>query len=93
MKSRVIKRSIVLAGHKTSVSLEDPFWAALKEMAASRQMTLSTLVMSIDTERQYSNLSSCLRVYVLDFYRVRPVEHRDARSSPHDVVLQPAKSA
>jgi len=94
MNSPVIKRSIVIAGQKTSVSLEDAFWAALKEIAASRQMTLSTLVMSIDAERQYSNLSSCLRVFVLEFYRARAVEQRDAHSSAHEAVApHPAKSA
>ena len=52
-KPTVAKRSIVLAGHKTSVSLEDPFWSALKEIAARRHMTLSALVAAIDTERRH----------------------------------------
>jgi predicted DNA-binding ribbon-helix-helix protein len=69
MKSPVIKRSIVIAGHKTSVSLEDAFWNALKEIAAVRHMTLSELVASIDSGRQHRNLSSALRLFVLDFYR------------------------
>ena len=49
MKSPVIKRSIVIAGHKTSVSLEDAFWKGLKDIAVSRHMTLSDLVASIDS--------------------------------------------
>ena len=49
MKSPIVKRSIVLAGHKTSVSLEDAFWSGLKEIAGKRLMTLSTLVDTIDT--------------------------------------------
>ena len=61
MKSPVVKRSIVLAGHKTSVSLEDEFWKGLKEIAGKRLMTLSTLVDTIDAQRQQGNLSSALR--------------------------------
>jgi predicted DNA-binding ribbon-helix-helix protein len=69
MKSSVIKRSIVLAGHKTSVSLEDAFWRALKEIASGRQITLSDLVSAIDSERQHGNLSSAVRLFVLDVHR------------------------
>jgi len=79
MNSSVIKRSIMIAGHKTSVSLEEPFWKALKEIALNRQMTLSALVASIDGERVHGNLSSCLRLFVLDFYqpRGRKISHPD----------------
>ncbi|MGQ3674088.1 ribbon-helix-helix domain-containing protein [Xanthobacter sp. TB0139] len=69
MKSPVVKRSIVIAGHKTSVSLEDAFWEALKEIAASRRLTLSDLVASIDAARSQGNLSSAIRLFVLDHYR------------------------
>jgi predicted DNA-binding ribbon-helix-helix protein len=69
MKSPVVKRSIVLAGHKTSVSLEDAFWQGVKEIAAKRRTTLSDLVASIDSERKHGNLSSALRLFVLDHYR------------------------
>ena len=69
MKSQVVKRSIVIAGHKTSVSLEDEFWAALKAIAAERQETLSDIVASIDTGRKHGNLSSAIRLFVLSFYR------------------------
>ena len=69
MKSPVVKRSIVIAGHKTSVSLEDAFWKGLKEIASGRDATLSELVASIDADRQHGNLSSALRLFVLDFYR------------------------
>jgi len=69
MKSPIVKRSIVLAGHKTSVSLEDAFWSGLKEIAGKRLMTLSTLVDTIDAQRQQGNLSSALRLFVLEFYR------------------------
>jgi predicted DNA-binding ribbon-helix-helix protein len=69
MKSPVVKRSIVIAGHKTSVSLEDAFWTGLKEIAAGRDMTLSDLVASIDGGRGDGNLSSAIRLFVLDHYR------------------------
>jgi len=69
MKSLVVKRSIVVAGHKTSVSLEDAFWSGLKEIAARGVTTLSELVSEVDNQRQHTNLSSALRLFVLDFYR------------------------
>jgi predicted DNA-binding ribbon-helix-helix protein len=69
MKSPVVKRSIVIAGHKTSVSLEDDFWDALKEIAAGRKATLSEVVANIDASRSQGNLSSAIRLYVLDHYR------------------------
>jgi predicted DNA-binding ribbon-helix-helix protein len=69
MKSLVIKRSIVVGGHKTSVSLEDPFWSGLKQIAATRRIALSELVSQVDAQRQHTNLSSVLRLFVLDFYR------------------------
>lgn len=69
MKSPVVKRSIVVADHKTSVSLEDAFWKALKEIADDRDMTLSDLVSAIDTERHNGNLSSAIRIFVLNHFR------------------------
>ena len=72
MKSQIVKRSIVIAGHKTSVSLEDAFWKALKDIAAGRDMTLSELVGAIDAERRHGNLSSAVRLFVLDYYRRGP---------------------
>ena len=69
MNSVVVKRSIVIAGHKTSVSLEDEFWSGLKEIAAARKQTLSDLVASIDTGRAGGNLSSAIRLFVLGYYR------------------------
>ena len=79
MKSPVVKRSIVLAGHKTSVSLEDEFWRGLKEVASRRLITLSALVDIIDAQRQQGNLSSALRLFVLDCYRsqIPDVEGRE----------------
>jgi predicted DNA-binding ribbon-helix-helix protein len=69
MKSTVLKRSIVVAGRKTSVSLEDPFWNGLREIAGRRGVTLSELIAGIESERQHSNLSSALRLFVLGTYR------------------------
>ena len=69
MKSSVVKRSIVLAEHKTSVSLEDAFWEGLKDIAKTKRTTLSDLVTSIDTDREHGNLSSTLRLFVLNHYK------------------------
>ncbi len=69
MKSPVVKRSIVIAGHKTSVSLEDAFWTGLKEIASKRDLTLSDMVATIDQDRRHGNLSSAIRLFVLDYYR------------------------
>ena len=64
----ITKRSVVIAGHKTSVSLEDAFWHALKEVAAQRDMTLSELIGAVDADREHGNLSSAIRLFVLDVY-------------------------
>lgn len=69
MKSPVVKRSIVIGGHKTSVSLEDAFWQCLKQIAVARNTTLSELVAAIDADRHQGNLSSAIRLFVLDHYR------------------------
>jgi predicted DNA-binding ribbon-helix-helix protein len=69
MKSSVVKRSIVIDGHKTSVSLEDAFWDDLKEIAHTQQATLSALVAKIDQTRQHGNLSSAIRLFVLEYFR------------------------
>ena len=86
MKSSVVKRSIVVAGHKTSVSLEDAFWRGLKEIAGGRHITLSDLVATIDTERQQGNLSSAIRLFVLDFYRKQLSDLKVEHSGTHQVM-------
>jgi predicted DNA-binding ribbon-helix-helix protein len=68
-KSQVVKRSIVVARHKTSISLEEPFWKGLKDIASKRRQTLSELVGSIDAERKFGNLSSAVRLFVLNHYQ------------------------
>jgi len=70
MNSPIVKRSIVIGGHKTSVSLENAFWQGLKEIASGQHITLSDMVAGIDRSRQQSNLSSAIRLFVLDRLRM-----------------------
>ena len=69
MKSSIVKRSIVIVGHKTSVSLEDAFWIDLKKIAHAQDATLSDLVAKIDETREHNNLSSAIRLFVLEHFR------------------------
>ena len=64
--ARVLKRSIVIAGHRTSVSLEDAFWRALKDIAGESGYSLARLITQIDAVRGEANLSSAIRVFVLE---------------------------
>lgn len=80
LKSLVIKRSVFVNGHKTSVSIEEAFWSALKEIAVGRDMAISQLVTEIDVNRQQRNVSSAIRLFVLDHYRSQ---------QPHDIAQQP----
>jgi len=68
-KSLVIKRSINVAGRKTSVTVEDEFWEALREIAKSRGENLSELIYGINADRKFPNLSSAIRVFVVGYYR------------------------
>ncbi|MEH2510214.1 putative DNA-binding ribbon-helix-helix protein [Nitrobacteraceae bacterium AZCC 1564] len=81
MKSPVVKRSIVVAGHKTSVSLEEAFWNGMKEIASVKHLTLSELVGEIDGGRQQGNLSSAIRLFVLDYFRSRAMPPLPSTSS------------
>jgi predicted DNA-binding ribbon-helix-helix protein len=67
--SQVRKHSLVIAGHRTSVSLEAAFWDALREWAQERGMSVAALVAEVDAARGQANLSSALRVRLLDYYR------------------------
>jgi predicted DNA-binding ribbon-helix-helix protein len=69
MKSAVAKRSVVVSGHKTSISLEDAFWDQLRQIARTQRLTLSRLVAEIDQSRQHGNLSSAIRLFVLEYVR------------------------
>jgi len=81
MKSLVTKRSVVIAGHKTSVSLEDAFWDELKIFAEQQRMTLSSVVNDIDTKREGGNLSSAIRLFVLQRAQARAREISAQRQS------------
>jgi predicted DNA-binding ribbon-helix-helix protein len=72
MKFPIIKHTVVIAGRNTSISLEDEFWKSLREIAKERNETLRGLLNSINADRQLFNLSSAIRVFVLDYYRNRP---------------------
>jgi predicted DNA-binding ribbon-helix-helix protein len=78
MKSQIAKRSIVIEGHKTSVSLEDAFWTTLKDIAHERGQTLSQLIAAIDKERHQGNLSSAIRLFVLARYRPATIDRAAA---------------
>ena len=88
-KSLVFKRSIIIDGHKTSVSLEDDFWNALRDIAQERHETLSHLVASIEANRQAANLSSAVRVYVLRFYTDQFAQQREIGQSPEEAAFRP----
>jgi predicted DNA-binding ribbon-helix-helix protein len=71
MKSSVIKHSIDIDGHKTSISLEDEFWAGLREIAELQRLTVSALTKRIDKERHDCNLSSAIRVFVVKHFKAQ----------------------
>ena len=93
MKSPVVKRSIVIAGHKTSVSLEDAFWKGLKDIAIARQVTLSDLVASIDTDAGTAicpRRSGCSCSITI---RRRAMARRcPPRRPPREIILSPLRA-
>lgn len=78
MSARPKKRSLTLKGHRTSVSLEDEFWVAFREIAAERDQAINVLAAEIDAERLMdaglmdTGLASAIRLYVLRYYRDTP---------------------
>lgn len=70
------KRSFNIAGHRTSISLEAPFWDALRELAAAAKIPVAQLVARIDAARGAGNLSSAVRVHILAHYRKTSREHQ-----------------
>jgi predicted DNA-binding ribbon-helix-helix protein len=64
LSAGVVKRSLVIAGHRTSISLEEAFWSALKALAGSRAQSINALVAEIDANRGGANLSSAIRVFL-----------------------------
>ena len=71
MKSTVVKRSVVVGRHKTSISLEDAFWRDLQDIARAQGCTTSELIDEIEGSRQYGNLSSAIRLFVLEHFRAK----------------------
>ncbi len=71
MSARVVKRSLSIKGHRTSISLEEPFWDELRALAAARGEPVAALVARIDAGRGEANLSSAIRVFVLESVRAR----------------------
>jgi predicted DNA-binding ribbon-helix-helix protein len=67
----VIKRSVRIAGHPTSVSIEAPFWTSLREIADARGISVNAMVAAIDADRSTGNLSSAIRLAVLAHYKAR----------------------
>ena len=86
MKSIIAKRSISIRGRKTGISLEDDFWNSLREIAHQRNETVTHLITRIDEERKFANLSSNLRLFVLEFY-----QHQCASRERVDLVLKDAR--
>jgi len=74
-RSAVVKRSILINSHKTSVSLENEFWFALREIAKKEYVAINTLVARIDRSRGSHNLSSAIRIYVLSYFRRAYEQH------------------
>jgi predicted DNA-binding ribbon-helix-helix protein len=89
MKSSVVKRSIVIAGHKTSVSLEDCFWNGLRQIARHRDMSLSNLVSAVETARNNGNLSSALRVFVFQHFVAGQANGHAEADAGHGVASHP----
>ena len=80
MKSSIIKRSVEIDGHKTSVSFEDAFWSDLKEIAHMQRATLSKVITEVDNAREQGNLSSAIRLFVFDQVRTHGDLWRYSRS-------------
>jgi len=94
MKSTIIKRSVVVSTHKTSVSLENQFWDSLREIADQTNVPVGKLVQQIDQGRTHSNLSSAIRLFVLEYFQSRGAHRKrlDARKLPPSEVLERLRS-
>ena len=82
MSTGIVKRSISIAGHRTSISLEEPFWEELRTIATARGLSVQALVGTIDAGRGQQNLSSAIRVFVLKALREKPAP--DGASRPDE---------
>jgi predicted DNA-binding ribbon-helix-helix protein len=94
-KSAVTKRSVVIGGHKTSVSLEEQFWSEVRAIAEAERITVSNLLRRIDRERSNANLSSSIRVYVLEHVRdrLRDVLRDQEQETQEATVFRPSLAA
>ena len=92
IKSSVVKHSMIVNGRDSSVSIEGAFWNALKEIAATREVSVSDLIATINKERQHTNLSSVLRLFVLDHYCAQ-VDDRKLAERPINEKGRPADGA
>jgi predicted DNA-binding ribbon-helix-helix protein len=93
LRSRVLKRSIVVGRHRTSISLEDVFWNELREIAHRRGVHLSELVGLIDGERQHCNLSSAIRMFVFEQARARSESAQQRNDTPEPMIRDGAGAA
>lgn len=79
------KHSVTIAGHRTSISLEDEFWQGLKALADNRNKSLADIIRQIDKDRGRNNLSSAIRIAVLDYYKSlipKPIDADSLDSGP-----------
>jgi predicted DNA-binding ribbon-helix-helix protein len=89
------KRSLAIAGHRTSISLEAPFWDGLKAIATEKRLSVASLVAAIDAERGEASLSSAIRLFVYEQSsaqppaRSQPLSHAAKGSASHDPVMLP----
>ena len=89
--SPIVKRSIVVGGHKTSITLEEAFWTELKAIALTEKMTAAELVTRIDGTREQGNLSSAIRLFVLRHVRNKDVAHSYIAEPERAFSRQPSK--
>ena len=89
MSNEVLKRSVVIAGHRTSVSMEEAFWKAFKDIAKTRGVSVNRLIEQVDSGRQ-GNLSSAIRVFVLETLLA---DRQGAAASPPATQAPPATAA
>jgi predicted DNA-binding ribbon-helix-helix protein len=81
MKSAIVKRSIVINGHKTSVSLEDAFWSSLKNIAHTEGVPLSKMVTEIDRTRERGGLSCAIRLFILEQVRTKALARQSGNGA------------
>jgi len=82
MKSAVIKRSVVVNGHKTSVSLENEFWDALRQVAKQSNVSVARLLVEIERSRTTINLSSAIRIFLLNYFRTQNTDRKPVSRGP-----------